>query len=127
MKQYNELITEAVFLKALTNPFTRKAANSALKGAYKAVEQLTKDVIVGGTKFIVRNPHYAIAGLLFLDYGVLKDGPMTKAVSNYFKNTFPGHSMAFYDGLAEITVDNKIQPEEVADAVVAINDHFTKK
>ena len=127
MRQYDELLTEAITLKALTNPFTRRAATSALRGAYRAVEELTKEVLVSGTKFIVRNPHYAIAGLMFLDYGVLKDGPMTNAAIKYFENTFPGHARSFYNGLAEITVDNKIQPEEVADAVVAISDHFTKQ
>ena len=115
MKTYNELLTESIFL---SNPLLRGVKFSALKGAFKAVEQLTRDALVKGTKFVLSNPKYLIAGYLFIDYGVFDGGPMTKSLQKYFSDTFPGHAMAVYNTLSKITVDNKLQGPEVAKLVL---------
>lgn len=115
MKTYNEVLTEAAFL---SNPLLRGVKFSALKGAFKAIEELTREALVKGTKFVLSNPKYLIAGFLFIDYGVFKGGPMTASLERYFAETFPGHAMAVYNTLAKITVDNKLQGPEVAQLVL---------
>ena len=123
---YHQMMVEAIDLSALVkNPFARNAAGSSLFGALKAIERLTTEAIVRGTKFIIRNPHFAIAAFLFIDYGVLDKGPMTKRLRKYFVDAFPGQAMSFYDGLAKITADNEIQPKEVIDTVTAIYNDAT--
>lgn len=118
---YHEMMVEAIDLASLVkNPFARSAAGSSLFGVFKAIEKLTTEAIVKGAKFIIRNPHFAIAAYLFIDYGILDKGPMTKQLRKYFVDAFPGQAMSFYDGLAKITADNEIQPKEVIDTVTAI-------
>ena len=115
MKTYSELMTEN-FLFA--NPLIRL---SSLRGAYKAVENLARDIVYHGTKFLVKNPHLVLAGAIIVDFTLL-DGATTKAIAKYFKETFPGHAMHVYDELAKISMDNKIQPGEVARAFIAVMD-----
>lgn len=126
-KTYQEMMVEAIDLASLvSNPFARSLGGSTLFGAFKAIEKLTTDAIVSGAKFMIKNPHYLIAAYLFIDYGILDKGPMTKQIRKYFVDSFPGHANAFYDRLAEITADNKIQPKEVIETIVAIYNHYNK-
>lgn len=126
-KTYQEMMVEAIDLASLvSNPFARSLGGSTLFGAFKAIEKLTTDAIVSGAKFIIKNPHYLIAAYLFIDYGILDKGPMTKQIRKYFVDSFPGHANAFYDRLAEITADNKIQPKEVIETIALIYKHYNK-
>jgi len=126
-KTYQEMMVEAIDLASLvSNPFARSLGGSTLFGAFKAIEKLTTDAIVSGAKFLIKNPHYLIAAYLFIDYGILDKGPMTKQIRKYFVDSFPGHANAFYDRLAEITADNQIQPKEVIETIAAIYNHYTK-
>ncbi len=112
MKTYNELITEATLL---SNPVTNMAKFSALKGAYKAIENLARDVVYGGAKFIVKNPNVALAAAVAVDSVFGFAG--TKALGRYFQERFPGHAMSVYNTLVKITVDSQVNPKDVGDAL----------
>lgn len=112
MKTYNDLISEN-FLFA--NPMLKL---SALKGVYRAVEELVKDAVVGGAKFIVKNPQMLLAGAILIDYSLPGEkGAMTRKIADYFRETFPGHAMAVYNMLADISVETETQPTTVAQMV----------
>lgn len=107
MKTYNELLNENFLL---SNPLFKM---SALRGAYKGVETLVKDVVYHGARFIARNPHLVIAGAIIIDFTIL-DQKMTKEIIRYFEQTFPGHAMYVYRALKDISVENEAQPVDVA-------------
>lgn len=112
MKTYNDLITEATLL---SNPVTNMAKFSALKGAYKGIEQLAKDVVVSGTRFVVKNPNVALAAAIAVDS--LFGFAGSKAIGKYFAERFPGHAESFYQSLMKISVDSKVNPKDVGDAL----------
>lgn len=120
MKKYNELLNENLLL---SSPLLRMAG---LRGAYKAVESLVRDVVYHGAKFIARNPHLVIAGAIVVDYTIL-DQKMTKAIINYFEQTFPGHAMYVYRALKDISVENEAQPMDVAKMFAEVMNAQTKE
>lgn len=112
MKTYNDLITEATLL---SNPVTNMAKFSVLKGAFKGIEKLAKEIVVSGAKFVVKNPNVALAAAIAVDS--LFGFAGSKAIGNYFVGRFPGHAESFYQALTKISVDSKVNPKDVGDAL----------
>ena len=122
MKTYKELINENFLL---SNPMFKL---SALRGVYKAVEKIVTDTMYHGVKFAVKNPHLLIAGAIIIDFTLPQSkGAMTKAIANYFKETFSTDAMKVYHflhsddwatKLAEVAVNTQTQPVDIANLVV---------
>lgn len=104
MKTYKQLINEATLF---SSPFRF----SAIRGVAKAVEDLARDVVYSGVKFVVKHPNIALAGAIAVDSVFGFKG--TKALAKYFEERFPGHAMNVYNKLVQITVDNDADEVDV--------------
>ena len=110
MKTYNDLLLE---FNISTNPFARKIGLHAAVGAMRAVEDLAREVVSSGVRFVVRNPQVALGAAIVTDQ-IVFGGAGTKALARYFEQRFPGHAMSVYRSLSDITVDHNLNPEDTA-------------
>ena len=110
MKTYNEMITEITF----SNPF--KAA--AIRGALSGIEDVARYIVGSAARFVVTNPGKAFGIALGADLLFLR-GTGAKMAAEYFSTRFPGHALSVYQALAKITVDNKLDLDDVGDALIA--------